>query len=181
MEPGLVFFVKLIQIVNSDSLFLGSAAFGHSRGANFRIRPQVDESVQLELAQRVEQVRRPLLVNCPLSLRHQPSFEAVSRENVPEIGQEKPFYDLWRQKLLDDVIMSEKESVLTSHILAAVNRALIDWAANWSWFETTLFFNVESGHEGKWLKSIGPAFRVRVKFIEKGLRAVFWLKIWWLG
>ena len=85
MQPSLVFLVQLIQIINCHALLFWSAALCHSWRTDLWIGAEIDESVELQLAQWVEQVGRPLLVDGPFSLGHQSSFEAVSRENVPKI------------------------------------------------------------------------------------------------
>ena len=85
MQPGFVLLVQLIQIINRYALLLGPATFRHARGTNLGIGAQIDETIKTKLAERIEQVGGPLLVNGPLRIGHQARFEAVAGENVPTI------------------------------------------------------------------------------------------------
>ena len=50
--------------------------------ADFWIASEVDEPVELEVAEGFEEIGGPILVDRPLSLGHESSFEAISRKDV---------------------------------------------------------------------------------------------------
>ena len=92
VKPSFVFFVKLLEVINCNSLFFWASPLGHAFGARFGICTQIDKSVQLQLSERIEQIGRPVLVDCPLRFRHKSRFEAVTGKNISSDKQVKTVF-----------------------------------------------------------------------------------------
>ena len=63
MKPLFVFLVKLAEVIKRYALFFRPASFSHSFVADFWIASEVDEPVELEVAEGFEEISGPILVD----------------------------------------------------------------------------------------------------------------------